>query len=189
MHWKNQLISSLGAAFALSLMASGLANASPITYDFTVTATDGPFGGTTEQGIFTYNSSSIVPGGSNVATGLLTSLSFTWNGTIYDQTTANTGFLSFDASGNLIRAVFGNDCLAGCIVPPSTNTWSIILVPPGGPLEFLYAVPGNGGLFTGSVTAAIAVAEPGTLALSGLGCALVVAARRSRRNDIRGNVR
>ena len=180
---KNQLVSLLGAAFALSLVTSGLADASPITYDFTVTAKDGPFGGTTEQGMFIYDSSSILPGASNVTKGLLTSLNFSWNGITYDQTTANTGFLNFDVSGNLVRAVFGNDCSAGCIVPVATNTWSINLLPPGGPLEFFYAVPGNAGLFTGSVTAALAVpaAEPSTLALLGLGCALVGAARRSRR--------
>lgn len=189
MHRKTQLVSSLGAAFALSLMASSLANASSITYDFTVTAAkDGsPLGGTTENGTFSYNSSSIVPGGSNVSIGLLTSLSFSWNGITYDQTTANTGFLIFDVSGNLVRAVFGNDCLGGCIATPSTNTWFINLVPPGG--DFSYAVLGNDGLFAGSITAALAVPEPSTLVLLSLGCALVGTARRSRRNDIRGSVR
>ena len=133
--------------------------------------------------MFTYDSSSIVPGGSSA--GPLTGLSFTWNGIAYDQTTANTGLLSFDSSGNLVSAIYGTDCAVGggCTVPVSTNAWSINLVPPGGPLSlFFYAVPGNGTAFLGSVTAAIAVAEPGTLSLLGLGCALVVAVRRPRRN-------
>ena len=180
-------VSSLGAVFALSLMASGVASASPITYDFTVTATDGPLSGTTEGGTFSYDSSSTVAGGGqNAGAGLLTALSFSWNGIAYDQTRANTGFLDFNASGELIRAVFGTDCAAGCIVPASTNAWAFNLSPAGGPLEFFYTVSGNAGLFEGSVTAELAVPapEPNTLALLGIGCAVVGAARRSRRNAL-----
>jgi PEP-CTERM motif len=185
MHRKNQLVSSLGAALALSLAASNAASASLVAYDFSVTATDGPLSGTTEHGTFSYDSNSIVPGGGqNAAAGLLTALSFSWNGITYDQTTANTGFLEFGASGELDRAVFGTDCAAGCIVPVSTNAWAFNLSPPGGPFEFLYTLSGNPGLFDGRVTAALAVPapEPSTLAILGIGCALVCAARRSRGN-------
>jgi hypothetical protein len=187
MHLKIQLVSSLGAALALSLMAPSVASASPITYDFSATATDGPLSGTTERGTFSYDSGSIVPGGGqNAGAGLLTALSFSWNGIAYDQTTANTGFIDFDASGNLVRAAFGTDCAGACIVLPSSNAWAFNLSPPGGPLEFFYTLPGNAGLFEGSATAALAVPtpEPNTLALLGIGCALVGVARRSRRNAL-----
>src|SRR5215472_15642660 len=113
MEQKNRCVSVLLAAFALALTVGGIANASPITYDFTVTATSGPLSGTIEHGTFSYDSSSIVPGGINQAAGLLTGLSFVWNGISYDQTTANTGDLRFDASGHLTEALFGTDCSAG----------------------------------------------------------------------------
>jgi len=187
MHQKFQLVLSLGAALVLSLIGSGLVSASPITYTFTVTATDGPLSGTTEDGTFSYDSSSVVPGGQNTTPGLFTSLAFVWNGTAYDQTTANTGFLDFDATGNLTRAVFGNDCAAGCIIINGTNTWAINLSPPGGPMEFFYAVPGTEGSFIGSVTAArtVPVPEPTALAFLGLlGCVLVAAAERFRHSHL-----
>jgi hypothetical protein len=50
------------AAIVLPLWGSA-ARATPITYAFTVTATDGPLAGTVEHGSFSYDSSSIVPGG------------------------------------------------------------------------------------------------------------------------------
>ena len=167
---KNRCVSSLAAAFALSLMAVGFANASPITYNFTATATSGPLSGTVEHGTFSYDSSSIVPGGINAAVGLLTSLSFSWNGISYDQTTANTGDLHFDANGHLTQALFGTDCSAGgCQLVDGNNSWFGIT---GG--FFTYSVPdGVGG--GGSLTAVLAVPvpEPTTLALLGLGSVLV----------------
>jgi hypothetical protein len=89
---------ALAAIAGLGWLAAGGAKASLITYDFTVTATSGPLEGAVAHGTFSYDSSSIVPGNFNVATGLLTSLSFSWNGVAYTQATANTGFLGFDAS-------------------------------------------------------------------------------------------
>lgn len=189
MHQKNQLGSSLAAAFILILMATGLANAFPITYDFTVTATSGPLNGTVEHGTFGYDSSSIVPGGENSAAGLLTSLSFSWNGVAYDQAIANTGDLVFDASGNLILALFGTNCGSGCSVDAADNANEFYtFASPGLPNNFVYTVLGRtDAFFEGTTTAALAVPapEPTTLALLGLGCALVGAVRRSRRNRAR----
>jgi len=68
-------------------------------------------------------------------------LNFTRNGIAYDQTTANTGALSFDASGNLTDISFGNNCGAGsCEVKGSTNEWFVdVASAPTG--VFLYATP------------------------------------------------
>jgi len=147
------------------------ANAFPITYNFTVIATSGPLSGTVEHGTFSYDSSSIIPGGINDAAGLLTSLSFSWNGISYDQTTANTGDLRFDANGHLTEALFGTDCSAGgnCQLVDGNDSWFGITGS-----FFTYSVPdglGGGGSFT--AVAAVSTPEPTTLALLGLGSVLV----------------
>ncbi len=130
-------------------------------------------------------SSTVPGGGQNAGAGLLTALSFSWYGIAYDSTTANAGFIDFNASGKLVRAVFGTDCAAGCIVLPSTNAWAFDLSPPGGPLEFFYTLPGNAGLFEGSVTAALAVYRGAEHAGAiGIGCALVGPRRPSRRQRV-----
>src|SRR5437879_4802299 len=97
----------------LSLVAQ-VTNATPITYAFTVTPWNGPLNGVSSTGTFTFDSSVIVAGGGIVdATGLLTGLSFNWNGRSYNATTANTGRLVFDSSGNLNEALFGTNCTVG----------------------------------------------------------------------------
>lgn len=157
---------------ALSLAGVSPANAVPINYSFSVTATEGPLSGVTENGTFSYDSSSVVPGGgSNNATGLLTALDLTWNGITYNQTTANTGSLIFDATGNLAAAILGNNCNAGgCGASTSTNDWYAVL----GFGEFTYATPETESLFSGTSTFALApttIPEPASLTL--LGAALV----------------
>jgi hypothetical protein len=180
-----RIISALIGGFALTLAVALNANASPITFSFSVTATDGPLDGITENGTFTYDSSSIIPGGVNDNAGLLTGLNFTWNGITYNQTTANTGDLSFDSGGDLTRAFFGNNCMASeCGAESGTNEWFLSAIPgettPGG---FNYATPSTRGF--GTVTTALSpIPEPSTLALVGVGVAglmLVGARLRSRR--------
>ena len=173
-------ISSLAAAFALSLITVGLAKASPITHNFTATATSGPLSGTIEHGTFSYDFSSIVPGGVNLATGLLTSLSFSWNGIAYDQTTANTGNLAFDASGNLIDAEFGTNCIAFGCSAFGIDSWFISGIPP----FISYNTSAGFGGGSANIAPAVAAPEPTTLALLGIGCALVGAARRSHRGAV-----
>jgi hypothetical protein len=97
--FRNTALAAIVAA--LGLLAAGGAKASLITYDFTVTATSGPLDGTVEKGTFSYDSSSIVPGGVNPNAGLLTSLSFSWDGMAFTQATANTGNLGFNLDGSL----------------------------------------------------------------------------------------
>ena len=116
-----------------------------VNYTFTVTATSGPLAGTTATGTFSYDTSSIVPGGTNANTGLLTALNFTWDGITYNQTTANTGFLEFDTTGALTQDLFGNNCFPGgsCAAVPPFEQW---LVSFPIPLGFAYFVAGDSGV-------------------------------------------
>ena len=124
------------------------ASAATVTYDFTVIATDGPLNGSVAPGVFSYDTSSVIAGGGlNSATGLLTGLSFTWNGTTFDRTTANTGALEFDAAGNLAYFLFGSDCGAGaCNIGQGGNDWVVS----GGSFQYVY--PGTEEYFRGSVS-------------------------------------
>lgn len=161
-------------AAAIALVAAPVVEATPLDYNFTVNVTSGALLGTVENGNFSYDSSSIIAGSFNEATGLLTSLDFTFNGTPYHAATANTGALLFDDAGNLSGFAFGNDCDAGdCQVVWNSNDW---LVSPG--LNgFWYGNPTSGTLSKGNVTYARAVSvpvpvpvpEPDTLSLFGLG--------------------
>ncbi|HLK50357.1 MAG TPA: PEP-CTERM sorting domain-containing protein [Bryobacteraceae bacterium] len=140
-------------------------NADPISYDFSVTASSGPLSGTIANGSFTYDSSSIVDGGINTNPDLLTSLNFVWDGIAYDQTTANTGFLAFDATGHLIQAVFGNICstsTGSCsLVGLNNEQWLLGLNTSGG--SFSYTVITGQSLFTGTSTFNLATPEPSTI--------------------------
>jgi hypothetical protein len=164
------------AAIGLALALLPDSKASPISYDFSVTATTGPLIGNIAFGTFSYDSSSIVPSGTNSSTGLLTALNFTWDGITYTQATANTGTLSFDSGGNLIGEVFGTNCLAGgCSVTSLHEQWFV------GDSNFDYAVPSST-VFSGTVSVSPAVAEPPTMVLlsAGLGGLAVTAFRRRR---------
>jgi len=152
-----------------------LAYASPVTYDFTVTATSGPLAGTTASGDFTFDSSSIVPGGTNAAPGLLTVLDFTWDGITYNASTANTGELDFDVLGNLTGVLFGNNCgVLTCAVAPGAEQW-FFQFGVFGFHRFVYSQPGQTGTFDGAVTLTERATVPGTgtLALLALGIAVL----------------
>ena len=153
-------------AVACSPFISLTVSATPITYNFSVTAISGALSGTTANGSFSYDSSSVVPNTSVSATGLLTSLNFTWHGVTYNATTANTGSLDFGAGGVLTTAGFGTNCGAGsCSVTPGAEQWAVAF---GN--TFFYSIPG-GTLGTGTVTISgpVTVPEPATLALLGVG--------------------
>lgn len=103
---RNKAAWLIAAGAALVLAWAPRAEASLIEYDFTATVTSGPLAPEAVDA-FAYDSSSIVPGGANLATGLLTELSFTLNGITYDATTANTGGLVFNSAGDLTEALLG----------------------------------------------------------------------------------
>ncbi|HET7133656.1 MAG TPA: hypothetical protein VFJ95_15490, partial [Gammaproteobacteria bacterium] len=146
---KTTILGLLGSA----LLAGPLAgHATPITYDFTVNG--GPTGalaGVTASGYFSFDSS-IIPAGAGLRglTGLLTDLAFTWNGIFYDETTANTGSLSFDANGTLTGAIFGTACKpGGCDVSSRAIGWDINWNPSVHAQYFTYSF-GNGKLGFGT---------------------------------------
>jgi len=169
-------------AAAMSVVVVSESRATAITYDFSVTATSGPFSGQSSSGSFSYDSSSITPGATNGTTGLLTTLDFTWGGIAYSAATANTGYLSFDASGNLSDFLFGTNCIAGgCGVGTADEGWA--LSPSGFLATFIYSHPPSEDLGLGDLTYQLAtgVPEPVTIPLFGAGLAGVAAMRRRRR--------
>jgi len=176
---REKFVFALAAGLALAIGLAPKLHASPVNYRFSVTATSGPLAGATAAGTFSYDTSSIVPGGSNNNTGLLTALDFTWNGIAYNQVTANTGFLEFDTTGALTQDLFGNNCVAGgCSDLPLFEQWSVSV-----PLGFAYFVAGDSGGF-GTVTQSLVAAapEPSVFALLATGLALLaVAGDRGRR--------
>jgi hypothetical protein len=158
---------AFGVALPLAIAFSPKAEATPITYAFSVTATSGSLNGAMAAGTFSYDTSSIIPGGVNANSGLLTALNFTWDGITYDQTTANTGNLAFDSSGTLVGAIFGTNCSAGgCSVQVGLEQWSAGF--PG--VGFSYAVRGGDAEGGGTVTLSLisGVPEPSSLALLGV---------------------
>ena len=160
---------------AVALVGSGLianAQATPVTWDFTVTATNGPLVGVSSTGTFTYDTSIIPPGGGSVgATNLLTSLHFVWDGFTYNQTTANTGSLGFDSTGALLSFDFGTNCTAGgCGVTSGMEQWEVggtVFTVTGG---FAYALANTPlGQFEGNIKLTQVIPEPASLAMLGVG--------------------
>jgi PEP-CTERM motif len=166
------------------ILAPPFARADPITTTFTVTATTGPLAGITSSGSFVFDSSIIVPGGSDVAAGSLSSLTFTWDGIAYTEATANTGGLVWDSDGTLVSAVLGNNCGVGfCSIRTASNDWAVSI-----PVGFQYGVPGASGVnaFQGTVTYRTPgqnVPEPASVVL--LGGGLIAALSRYRQRNTR----
>lgn len=177
-------------ALAVATVSIGVvpaAQATQINHNFTLDVTSGPLAGTVSHGSFAYDDSSIVAGGYNEANGLLTALDFSFNGTTYNAGTANTGYLGFDAAGNLTSFVFGNYCDAfSCSVSSGTDQWFTNYVE-GFPVGFNYSTPQFNSIGDGNVTldsASASVPEPGTFGMVGLGAfmiGLLVCLRRRRR--------
>ncbi|MGH8215242.1 MAG: PEP-CTERM sorting domain-containing protein [Rhodanobacteraceae bacterium] len=176
-------LGSRAVGFVLAVTAAAIsfapvAKATPVTYDFTVNVTGGPLMGTVENGSFSYDSSSVTPGGTNSASGLLTAFDFSFNGMTYDATTANTGALGFDSSGNLDYFFVSSSCPL-CTFAPGTDNFTVT----PGTNGFIYSTATFNSYAFGDVTyapAGVPVPEPGVLGLFAFGLLLLigVAARR-----------
>lgn len=173
------------AALVIAVFVAPAAQATAITYNFTVDVTSGPLSGVHENGSFTYDSSSVILSNMNDAQGLLTALVFTFNGINLNAGTANTGYLVFDSAGNLSGFTFGSGCTTTCHVYPGTDSWIATGIDFGAAVGgFAYTTPAmidDYGL--GDVTYALApdvgpgpptsVPEPSTLGLFGLGALMI----------------
>jgi hypothetical protein len=154
------------------------------TFDFTVTATTGPLAGATSTGSFSFDTAIIPTGGGSgnvIRDGLLSSLTFTWNGIAYTAATANTHALMFDATGALVGALFGNNCnSSGCIIVPGFDDWAVGWLGGGTFSSFEYSTPDSRFFEQGTlvISPATAVPEPGTLAVMGAGLAAMAFLRR-----------
>jgi len=191
---KKELLELLGVALLAGPIA---AHSAPITYDFMVNGgASGPLAGQVATGSFSVDSANTpASGGVLNGTGLLTDLSFTWDGISYNALTANTGSLiiSWGSWGPVFGATFGTNCdgTGTCTVASNglnpSPQWLIQMFN-NSPGTFVYGVPGDSlDLYSGTATfepAPVAVPEPGTTSLFGIGLGALFFARRRRRQDL-----
>ena len=118
-------------AVVLTSCPSG-AVASTLEYSFQTIVTTGPLTGAYD-GTFSFDSSVVSPGNRVDGADLLTNLNFTFSGTTFTTSTANTGSLTFAADGSLSTFLFGTACQAdqcfGNTFPPHILSW---IATPGG---------------------------------------------------------
>lgn len=176
----NTLRSGLMAMGLLISAASG--NAALRTFDFEIQLTTGLHVGEALTGYVTIDDTGVPLGPPGVnRTDLLTDLSFAYDGTLFDETTANSSFIELNLDESLDTLVFGSNCfLSGCSAPE--GDWIVILGgPPTNAWDFAgwrVGDPAFGEL--GDVSFSQRIPEPGTLAVVGLGLAGLAALRRRK---------
>ena len=143
-------MSALRLKIATFLLAAPLMTfADVVRVDFTLTADDGPLAGTSSSGSFQLDDA-VAPAGGGVVDGAFAdSLSFQWNGINYNETTANTGSLLFDADGNLTSFVAGNVCdttTGRCSLNVAFEAWRIL------PVSGFSGYSTGGGIYGASLT-------------------------------------
>lgn len=172
---------ALAAAVALCFGTALPAAAAPVTRSFEFSSTSGPLQFGPTLGSFTYDSALAPLGGGVVsALNLFSDLAVTFGSFSYDETTANSGWLTFDASGDLVDAHFGNNCVAGtCSISGGSNHWWV-RVGTSSVNDFAYALVGHAGIWTTDQNRLVPlnVPEPTPLALLAVAGLAAVAARR-----------
>lgn len=179
------------------LLASQGALAAPITIDFTVTATSVSSGGSSYGGYTigalgggSISFDDVIGTFNNTVSGLAaTSLSFTWLGTTWNETSAKIWDLQFDSGGTLQRWGIGGvpgTCALNCFNNPGPTDFWLLGFAPGssqGSQVGMHLLNVNGSMF-GSVAWNIRptpVPEPATLSLFSLGLLAAAAVRRKQK--------
>ena len=191
---KGEPIMSLKAsalAVAVAVLAAlsvpgGTALATQVTRNFEFSSTSGPLLFGPNIGSFTYDDS-VAPagGGTAFSAGLFLDLNVSFGSWAFDETTANSGLIVFDAQGGLLEAIFGNNCGAGaCVINGGHDHWWIRVGELGGSAnDFSYSgYEGTSQIHTTNANRLLplSVPEPGVLARVGLGFAALATTRRRK---------
>ncbi|MFG6465050.1 PEP-CTERM sorting domain-containing protein [Roseateles sp. BYS87W] len=183
----------LSAVFsALALSAAAFlpltAEAGLVTRQFLFSSTAGALQFGPQVGSFTYDDA-VVPaaGGLVAAPNLFKDLQVSFGGFSFDELTANSGWLRFDATGDLLDAAFGNNCSGGgCSINAGWSLWWIRVGKPGASAnDFAYSgFNGESGIQTSYQNQLLpqgTVPEPASVALVALALVGAAGASRARR--------